>query len=70
MNYDIHQFQKRLEAASEQIRKAESIPDENRLAILKFIDFCQGQGLAPATVIKHVVALRHIARFLSTIQKK
>jgi hypothetical protein len=26
--------------------------------------------LAPATVIKHVVALRHIARFLSTIQKK
>jgi hypothetical protein len=64
VNYDIHQFAKTLKRTTEAIRKDESLLDENKLAILKFIEFCQGQGLAPATIIKHIYALKHLARFL------
>ncbi len=64
MNYDIHQFARTLKRTTDAIRRDDTLLDENKLAILKFIEFCQGQGLASATIIKHVYALKHLARFL------
>lgn len=64
MNYDIHHFAKRVKATTENIRKDENLLDENKLAILKFIEFSQAQGLSPATIIKDTSALKQIASFL------
>jgi hypothetical protein len=62
VSYDIYHFSKRLRRLEESVRRAENIIDENKLAILKFIEFCQGEGIAPATIMKNVSALRHVDR--------
>jgi site-specific recombinase XerD len=64
VNYDVHQFAKRLKVTTEKIRKTQSLIDDNKITILKFIEFCEAQGLAPATIIKHIAALKHLDNFL------
>jgi integrase/recombinase XerD len=62
--YDIHHFAQRVKTTTENIRKDEKLSDENKLAILKFIEFSQARGLSPATIIKDTSAIRQIAIFL------
>ncbi len=64
MNYDIHHYSHRLRRIEDAVRKDESIDDDNKLAILKFVEFCQAEGLAAATILKHVTTLRHADTFL------
>ena len=64
MKYDIHHFAERLRSTTENIRKDENLDDDNKIAILKFIEFSQARGLSPATIIKDVTALRQLDNFL------
>lgn len=64
MRSDIHSSSKRLQSYQDKIRESTNIHDANKLSLLKFIDYCTAAGLAPATISKHLIFLRHLDRIL------
>lgn len=63
-NRDIHNYDGRLTAILDRIRKSESIDDHNKLKLLKFQQQCFAEGLAPSRVMKYLYTLLQVERML------
>ena len=58
---DIHDYKGRFERAQKIVREDPEISDENRNEILKFVEYCQAQGLQTPSIVRHIFGLRKAA---------